>query len=111
MPAHDVGHPGSIRRPASRRLHHLGRLTKILRPNRGWRDHTQRFRVLTPEIVEPVNCTARDTQRLARTNGDGASADGPCQGAFVAVDGLLVVVVTVRRGRQPLTGADGELED
>src|SRR5262249_15112527 len=99
------------RRSAGRRLHHLGRLTKILRPNRGWSDHTQRFRVLTPEIVEPVNGTARDAQRLARTNSDGASGDGPRQDAFEAVDGLLVVVVTVRRSRQPLTGTDRELED
>ena len=45
---HDLGHLREVRRTTGRRVEHLGRLTKLLRSDRGRRDHAERLHVLLP---------------------------------------------------------------
>ena len=59
---------------------------------------------------ESVNRTARDTERLPCCDVDRFSVDGPCQDPLEAVNGLLVMIVTVSGRRQTLPSADRELE-
>ena len=70
MAAHNFHHLYSVRRAASRRLDHLGGLSKILRANRGRRDQTERRRVLLSIVVKPVNDAARNAERLSRPDVD-----------------------------------------
>src|SRR5262245_38533975 len=110
VPAHDFGHLGPVRRPACRRPEYLKRFAEILRTDRGGRNDAQRFRVLASQIIESMNRTSRDAERLSGTNVDRSSVDGPGQDAVQTVDRFLVVVMAVGGSRQALTAADGQLK-
>src|SRR4051812_43761652 len=104
MAAHDLAHLDPVRRPACGRLEQREGLAKILRTDRRRRNHAERLRVVTPEIVEPMDRTAGDAERLSRSDGDGPPVDGPGQDSREAVDRLLVMIVAVGRSRQALAG-------
>ena len=110
MAPHDLGQLRPIRRAAGCRPEHLERLAEILGSDGCGGDHAQCFRVLSTVIVEPMNRAARDTQRLSRSNVNRFPVDRPRQGTFEAINGFFVVIVAMRRRRQAVTAADGQLE-
>ena len=108
--AHDLRHFRAVRGPTRRRVHHLGRLAKILRTQRGRRDDAERLHVLAAVVVESVNSTARNTERLSRPDVDRCPVNSPGQHTGDAVNRLLVMVVAVRGSRQVLRGRNRELK-
>ncbi len=97
--------------PPAAALITCGRLAEVLRTDGGRRDGAERLHVLAAVVVEPVNGAARNAEGLSRPDVDPLPVDGPGQHPVDAVDRLLVVIVTVRRSRQPLRGRNRELED
>ena len=69
------------------------------------------FTVLAAGVVEPVNGAPRNAQGLPWPDVNRFAVHGPGQHPLDAVDCLFVVIVTVRRRRQPLRGRDRELEE
>src|SRR5579859_322629 len=110
MAPHDLGHLGSVRRATSGRVDHRGGLAEILWADRRGRDGTQGLHVLPAVVVESVNGAAWNAEGLPGPDVDPFAIDGPRQHPLDAVDGFFVVIVTVRRRRQPLRGRDRELE-
>src|SRR4051794_9376959 len=107
---HDLGHLRSIRWSTGRRVNHLGRLTEVLRTNRAWWDHAERFYILASVIIEPVNGAPRDAECLPRPNLDLFAVDSPGQHPGDAVDRLFIMVVAMRRRRQTLRARDRDLK-
>ena len=110
MTAHDLRHPGAVRRPAGRCVDHLGGVAEILWPDRGRRDQAEHLHVLAAVVVEAVNGAARNAERLSRPDVEALAVHSPGQHPFDAVDRFFVVFVAVRRRRQTLRGRDRQLE-
>ena len=110
MAAHDLRQFRPVRRPADRRVDHVGRLAEILRTDRGRRDHAERLRVPRAVVVEAVNGAARNAERLTRPDVNLFSVHSPGEHAVEAVDRLLVMVVAMRWSRQALRARDYELK-
>src|SRR5579864_6661969 len=79
VPGHDLGHLHLVRRTTSRRVDHLGSLAEIFWTNRCRRDYAECLYVLASWILEPVNGTARNAERLARADFDLLPVDRPGQ--------------------------------
>ncbi len=107
---HGLGQLRPVRRPAGRRVDHLGRLAEILRTDRGGCDDTQRLCVFAAVVVEPVNGAPWNAECLLRPDVDWFPIDSPGQHSGDAVNRLLVVVVAMRWSRQALRARDEELK-
>src|SRR6185503_13065180 len=110
MASQDFCHLCSIRRTTGCRVDHVSRFAEILRTDFGWRDHAKHLCVSASVIIEPVNRTARNAERLPRANIELFAIDGPGQRAFNAVNGLFVMVVAMRGSRQALSRRDADLK-
>src|SRR5690348_16392182 len=108
---HNLRHLLPVRRPAGRRVDHLGGFTKILRTNCGRRDHAEPFRVLAAVVVEPVNGAARNAERLPGLDFELFSVDRKCQHSVDDVDRLFVMVVAMRWRCQTLPGRNSALKN
>src|SRR5215472_2783884 len=93
--AHDFHHLCSVRRTTCRRVDHLGRFAKKLRTYRGWSNRADRLHILASIVIEPVNGSARNAERLPRPNVDLLSVDSPGQHSGDSIDRLFVVVVAM----------------
>src|SRR5690242_4193546 len=109
MTTHDVGHFGPVRRAARRRVDDRGGLTKKRRTDRGGRDGAEDLHVLAAVVVESMNRASGNAERLSRPDVDPAAVDSPGQYALDAVNRFFVVIVAVRRRREPLSAGNREL--
>src|SRR5439155_6656120 len=95
---HDVTDPREIGWPTRGLCEDGGNLSEVVGPENAGSDDAQRLGVNVAVVVEMVNRSTPDAQRLARRHVDRRPVDRPGGDAFEAVDRLFEAVVAVRRG-------------
>ena len=110
MPLHHGSDRREIGRASDRGVDDRRDVAEVVRPEDPWSDDGEGLGVDVPVVVEVVNDSARDAERLARTDVGLASVEGPGQDALQPVDRLLVSVVAVR-DRHVRAGRHVELEE
>src|SRR5580692_2796270 len=110
MAAHDFSHLCPVRRTIARCLEHLRNLPEIEWTNGCRRDHAKCLRIGFSVVIEPVDCAARDAQRLAWPHLDLFSINRPGHQSLDAVDRLLVMVMAMRWRRQTLQARNCKLK-
>ncbi len=110
MPTHDLDEFCLVWRTTSGGSEDLGHLAEVERAERCWCDDAQGFHVAGSMVNEAVDGSTRNAERLAGTDINGFSVDGPGHYSVETVDRLLVVVVAMGRGWQALRARYGDLE-
>ncbi len=111
MAAHNFRHERKVGRSVAGGIHRRLDLAEIGGTEKSWRRYHQHLRVFSSEVVEPVNGSPGDAQRLPRSDLDCLTVDCPRQNAAQAVNRFLESIMTVGRGAKLFTAWDGELED
>ena len=107
---HDLCHFCAVGRAAGGCVDDLGGFAEVLRADGSGRDDAEDFDVLAGVVVKAMDGSARNAEGLAGAYVNLPAVYGPGQDAFEAVDGFLVVVVAMRRGREPLRAGNDDLK-
>src|SRR5579859_1114494 len=107
---HDFRQLCSVGWATGRRVDYLCRLPEILRSYRCRGNQAERFYLMDPMVIEPVNGAAGNAQCLSRADLNLFSIDGPGRHSLDAVDRFFVMLVAMGRSCQALRTRDNELK-
>ena len=110
MTPEDVHHLRAVGLAASGGTDYFGSFAEVRRAHYRRRYDGQLLHIRVAEVIEAMQRTSGDAQRLSWTNLDGRAVNRPGKDAFDTIEDLLVSVVLVGRRRQLVPDGDENLE-
>jgi len=110
MTPEDIYHLHRVGRAALGSTDYFGSFTEVRGAHYRWGYDDKLFYILATEIIETVNRTSGDTQRLTWTHLDRRAVNRPGKDTLDTIEDLLVGVILVGRRHQLLTCGDEKFE-